>query len=69
MRSPTCARSPRRSSPSPIRPPAPTRVALGPDAYDYIHEALTTRIAELESLKDISCGVAVDGPKPVANWR
>jgi NAD(P)-dependent dehydrogenase (short-subunit alcohol dehydrogenase family) len=49
--------------------PAPTRVALGPDAYDYIHEALTTRIAELESFKDISCGVAVDGPKPTANWR
>ncbi|HEV7837176.1 MAG TPA: SDR family oxidoreductase [Gemmatimonadaceae bacterium] len=49
--------------------PGPTRVALGPDAYDYIHDALTTRIAELESLKDICCGVAVDGPKPVANWR
>jgi NAD(P)-dependent dehydrogenase (short-subunit alcohol dehydrogenase family) len=41
--------------------PAPTRLALGPDAYDYIHEALTTRVAELESLKDISWGVAVDG--------
>jgi NAD(P)-dependent dehydrogenase (short-subunit alcohol dehydrogenase family) len=51
------------------RTPAPTRLALGPDAYDYIHEALTTRIAELESLKDISCGVAVDGALPVANWR
>jgi NAD(P)-dependent dehydrogenase (short-subunit alcohol dehydrogenase family) len=49
--------------------PAPTRLALGPDAYDYIHEALTTRIAELESLKDISRGVAVDGPLPVAAWR
>ena len=49
--------------------PAPTRLALGPDAYDYIHEALTTRIAELESLKDISCGVAVDGALPEANWR
>ena len=46
--------------------PAPTRLALGPDAYDYIHEELTARIAELESLKDISCGVAVDGPRPVA---
>ena len=45
--------------------PAPTRLALGPDAYDYIHEALTTRLAELESLKEISRGVAggvaVDG--------
>jgi short-subunit dehydrogenase len=49
--------------------PASTRVALGPDAYDYIHEALTTRIAELESLKDISCRVAAGGPKPAANWR
>jgi NAD(P)-dependent dehydrogenase (short-subunit alcohol dehydrogenase family) len=49
--------------------PAPTRLALGPDAYDYIHEALTTRMAELESLKDISCRVAVDGPLPDANWR
>jgi NAD(P)-dependent dehydrogenase (short-subunit alcohol dehydrogenase family) len=49
--------------------PAPTRLALGPDAYDYIHEELTTRIAELESLKDISCRVAVDGPRPVATWR
>ena len=48
---------------------APTRLALGPDAYDYIHEELTTRIAELESLKDVSSGVAVDGPLPVANWR
>ncbi|MBB5163457.1 AraC-like DNA-binding protein [Mycobacterium sp. AZCC_0083] len=34
--------------------PAPTRLALGPDAYDYIHEELTTRIAELESLADVS---------------
>jgi hypothetical protein len=42
--------------------PAPTRLALGPDAYDYIHEELTTRIAELESLTDVSSGVAVDGP-------
>ena len=49
--------------------PAPTRLALGPDAYDYIHEELTARIAELESLKDVSSGVAVDGPLPVANWR
>jgi NAD(P)-dependent dehydrogenase (short-subunit alcohol dehydrogenase family) len=49
--------------------PAPTRLALGPDAYDYIHEELTARIAELESLEDISCGVAVDGPRPVATWR
>jgi hypothetical protein len=49
--------------------PAPTRLALGPDAYDYIHEELTTRIAELESLTDVSSGVAVDGPLPVANWR
>jgi NAD(P)-dependent dehydrogenase (short-subunit alcohol dehydrogenase family) len=49
--------------------PAPTRLALGPDAYDYIHEALATRIAELESLKDVSCGVAVDGPLPAASWR
>ena len=48
---------------------APTRLALGPDAYDYIHEELTTRIAELESLEDISRGVAVDGPLPIANWR
>jgi hypothetical protein len=46
--------------------PAPTRLALGPDAYDYIREELTAGIAELESLKDISCGVAVDGPRPVA---
>jgi NAD(P)-dependent dehydrogenase (short-subunit alcohol dehydrogenase family) len=49
--------------------PAPTRLALGPDAYDYIHEALTTRVTELESLKNISCGVAVDGPRPPAHWR
>jgi hypothetical protein len=49
--------------------PAPTRLALGPDVYDYIHEELTTRIAELESLTDVSSGVAVDGPLPVANWR
>jgi hypothetical protein len=49
--------------------PAPTRLALGPDAYDDIHEALTTRIAEMESLKDISCGVALDGPRPTVNWR
>jgi NAD(P)-dependent dehydrogenase (short-subunit alcohol dehydrogenase family) len=49
--------------------PAPTRLALGPDAYDYIHEALTTRVTELESLKDISCGVAVDGPRPPVHWR
>jgi hypothetical protein len=49
--------------------PAPTRLALGPDAYDSIHEELTTRIAELQSLTDVSSGVAVDGPLPVANWR
>jgi NAD(P)-dependent dehydrogenase (short-subunit alcohol dehydrogenase family) len=49
--------------------PAPTRLALGPDAYDYIHEALTTRIAELESFEDISRGVAVDGPRPAVTWR
>jgi NAD(P)-dependent dehydrogenase (short-subunit alcohol dehydrogenase family) len=49
--------------------PAPTRLALGPDAYDYIHQELITRIAELESLKDISYRVAVDGAGPVADWR
>ena len=49
--------------------PAPTRLALGPDAYDYIHEELTARIAELEALKDMSCGVAADGRRPGATWR
>jgi NADP-dependent 3-hydroxy acid dehydrogenase YdfG len=49
--------------------PAPTRLALGPDAYDYIHEALTARLTELESLKDTSYGVAVDGPAPAVDWR
>jgi hypothetical protein len=46
-------------------------LALGPDAYDYIHDELTTHIAELQSLTDVSSGVAVDGPcqLSVANWR
>jgi len=40
-----------------------------PDAYDYIHEALTARLTELESLKGTSYGVAVDGPAPAVDWR
>jgi NADP-dependent 3-hydroxy acid dehydrogenase YdfG len=49
--------------------PAPTRLALGPDAYDYIYEALTARLTEMESLKGTSYGVAVDGPAPAVDWR
>ena len=34
--------------------PAPLRIALGSDAYGYIHTALTERLAELESRKDLA---------------
>ena len=34
--------------------PAPTRIALGSDAYGYIHAALTERLATLETQKDLA---------------
>ena len=34
--------------------PAPRRVTLGSDAYGFVHDALTTRLTELESAKDLA---------------
>ncbi|MDT4959104.1 MAG: hypothetical protein QOD31_2903 [Pseudonocardiales bacterium] len=34
--------------------PAPTRLALGSDAYTYIHTALTERLADLEAQHDLA---------------
>jgi hypothetical protein len=34
--------------------PAPTRLALGSDAYTYLHTALTERLADLEAQHDLA---------------
>lgn len=42
------------------REPAPRRLVLGSDAYKFLHEALTTRLTELEAQKDTAG--ATDAP-------
>ena len=39
---------------------APPRLALGPDAYGHIKMALTTRIEQLESFKDLTMSTNCD---------
>jgi hypothetical protein len=34
--------------------PAPLRIALGSDAYTFIHTALTERLADLEAQQDLA---------------
>ncbi|WP_413737174.1 SDR family oxidoreductase [Sodalis sp. RH21] len=43
------------------RSPAPRRLALGNEAYDHIHAALTQRLAELESQEAIARSTEADG--------
>ncbi len=39
---------------------APPRLALGPDVYGYIHTALTTRLAQLETFKHVTMSTDCD---------
>ena len=39
---------------------APPRLALGPDVYGYIRMALTTRLEQLEALKDLTMSTDCD---------
>jgi NAD(P)-dependent dehydrogenase (short-subunit alcohol dehydrogenase family) len=40
--------------------PAPKRLALGSDAYNLVHDALTERLANLEAQKDLAHSTDVD---------
>ncbi|WP_426245386.1 SDR family oxidoreductase [Nocardioides sp. LHG3406-4] len=40
--------------------PAPRRVTLGSDAYQFVHDSLSGRLAELESAKDLAFSTDVD---------
>lgn len=40
---------------------APARLALGPDVYGYIESALTARLAQLSSLKEVTMSTDCDG--------